>query len=336
MCVDIGNKHSSREIARRVILSSIGDLAPFAMPEDVEKSVDQLSQVMKWAEVPILPEVGQTCVVARTNFKTAAIFFDRLWVPPQYLDVPSDIRFYAATDFEIWAILLIRLRVQEKSTLEIGKIARNSPIADVVEKFGGPSDLNGAVRMMASGIQERLGSKVIPMYDSLEAFTHDYKMGDRRTLLASIQNLPVIDEDKLSWAQISDLRNDPVAVGKIRNLRHWLDSEMPGKPISFVTDAIGQKLDDYQWSIKKHGFSTVLGSLQSIVDPKFLAAVTGLGAVVGAMAGSETAVVTTALAVMGKTAISISERFLDLENARKGDGAEVAFINDVVRMQKED
>lgn len=324
--------YSTRELARRIVLASVGFHAKNWAPEDLEDILDRLVPLMAWAEKPVLPEPNESCVVAPDCPKTAALFFDRIWLPPNPR-LPEGIGFYGATDLEIWMTLIAQL---PRSKVDLISISVNSPLWDLVGKLDLdlPLQISAVTRILASEIQNKLGSQVIPMYDSFASSMNEYKVGDKQAFLASIVNLEVIDEQKLTWTQVKEIREDDEALAKIRNLRHWFDSEMAGKPISFVTDAVGKKLDDYRWSLKKHGLSTVIGSLQSILDPKFMGAVTGIGAIVAAMANGEWAVATTGIAVAGKTVLSVGEKFLDLASARKGDGAEVAFINDVMKLQE--
>ncbi len=171
------------------------------------------------------------------------------------------------------------------------------------------------------------------MYKSLSDSLEQYTIGDRRALIASLENLEVIDESMLSWAQVSQLREDEEAKRKIRTLRHWLDREMVGKPIPFVTDAIGEKLESYKRSLRKHGIRTVTGSIKSILDFKFLVPTTAATAITGLGIGPDWAAALAAIVVTGKVAVTATEKFLDFDEVRNGDGAEVAFIHDLEKLR---
>jgi hypothetical protein len=110
---------------------------------------------------------------------------------------------------------------------------------------------------------------------------------------------------------------------------------MSGKPIEYVTDALGNRLEDYQRSLKKHGIATLLGTLQDLLDPKFLMALSSAGAVSGAVGGAEWAAAISATAVVGKTVVSVTQKYLDIDDSKRGLGSEVAFIHDVTKLAKD-
>ena len=107
---------------------------------------------------------------------------------------------------------------------------------------------------------------------------------------------------------------------------------MTGKPISFVSDAIATKLYDYEWAIKKHGikdhhwnnFCNWLTRNYWVrlppqpadccwQDREFFAALAGAGILVG------------------RAAVSITDKLVDLRDSERGPNAEVAFVHDIKR-----
>ena len=282
---------------------------------------------------PLLPAPWETSVVTETNPKIAAIFFDRVWCLPTLdyrYDIPDNVRFYGASDFEV--ILAAGIDKELGPFIDV----HQEPYDSFLTSLGLPpveTDLPKCLRAIVSMIQSTHGISTVPMYKSLSDSLEQYTIGDRRALIASLENLEVIDESMLSWAQVSQLREDEEAKRKIRTLRHWLDREMVGKPIPFVTDAIGEKLESYKRSLRKHGIRTVTGSIKSILDFKFLVPTTAATAITGLGIGPDWAAALAAIVVTGKVAVTATEKFLDFDEVRNGDGAEVAFIHDLEKLR---
>src|SRR5207244_674200 len=101
----------------------------------------------------------------------------------------------------------------------------------------------------------------VPIYESMGSLEQDYHLGSSQIIVAALQGLRIVNERDLSWQQIADFRNDHAAKTKLRRLRHWLDSTMMGKPLSYVRDELAIRLDDYEWALKKHGINTVTGTV---------------------------------------------------------------------------
>jgi hypothetical protein len=118
---------------------------------------------------------------------------------------------------------------------------------------------------------------VIPIYNSEEDRVREYQEGNRKVIVASLENLGIVYEFALTWEQVLEFRKDAEARKKYRRFLDWLDKEMIGKPQSFIEDEIAIKLNDYEESLKKHGIRTFLGSLSEILDGKYLLGSTGIG-----------------------------------------------------------
>jgi len=307
-------------------------------PSSVESREHLVSQLAKLLDEnlgkPNLPLPSQSSVVPSNSAKTAALFFDRVWSPGSFGEKFDDIFFTGGTELEMWlgtAIALAAGETQGQIVVGPSALLQDSPIIVAANSIASSDFSFGMARAISESIRTAHGIGTVPMFSSSAAQDQAYTVGDARILVASIQNLGLIDDDKLSWDQVLEIRKDKESVAKLRKLRNWAESNMEGKPLSFMTDAIGARLSDYEWSVKKHGIQTVIGTMQSLVDPKFLAAAaitTGVGAEFGH------GLTVGAVTIVGQTAWSIAERFLDLADARKGENAEVAYIHDIRKMQK--
>ncbi|WP_020589287.1 hypothetical protein [Desulfobacter curvatus] len=160
---------------------------------------------------------------------------------------------------------------------------------------------------------------------------NEYKPGDRDIIIASLNELQIVDENSLEWEQVIEFRKDKDARKKYRGFVHWLDKEMVGKPTPFIIDEIDERLEKYEWAIKKHGIKTVLGGLYSAVDLKsLLGSAVALGSLtlIGQELLGQLAAIST---ITAKCAIKVATALVDIEDIKRGAGSEVAYAYEVKR-----
>jgi len=78
--------------------------------------------------------------------------------------------------------------------------------------------------------------------------------------------IPDVVEEKLTWEQVLEFRKDKKAKMKLDCLRRWFKASLLKKSEEEIKNILGQKLDDYQWALKKHGIQTVIGGSTSIMS----------------------------------------------------------------------
>ena len=275
---------------------------------------------------PILPTSNESIAVSLDAPKTAALFFDRVWWCPTVVEgPPEEITVYGATDEEVWpqAIMLcLRNRWNWRRIEEV--LSHETPIANLWVQ-------QPAVRGISEALLSAHGITAVPVYESAAARDQEYKIGDTEVILAAVEDLRIVNENKLQWEQVIEFGSDPDARKKYRRMRHWLDSEMVGKPVSYISDALAIKLSDYEWALKEHGTETILGSLSSLIEPGFLSAASAATAGL-AFAGGEFWAALGALGlIVGKAAISVTTKLVDLQDKKRGKDSEVAFVHEVKR-----
>ncbi len=279
---------------------------------------------------PNLPAPNESVGVTIFKPKTAALFFDRVWrCPGLVAKLPNDVTCYGATQMEYMpAILGMAAQLLEISSTQI--------VAEVdypytTKAWGALSQTRG----IAESLFEAHSIRALPMYDSAEARDAEYQAGDTPVLVAAIDGLQVVDENSLDVQQILEFRKDPTAKSKFRRLRHWADKELTGKSSSFISDAISQRLEDYEWALKKHGIITVTGVLSELLDSNLLkgvgATIAGLG-----LANADWRLVAAAgtSIVLGKTVLSVSKMRIDMNEVKRGTGSEVAIVHELKKLSK--
>lgn len=154
--------------------------------------------------------------------------------------------------------------------------------------------------------------------------------GEQYVYQASIENIPVVAEHRLTWDQVRELREDEEARWKYAAFRQWARSGVAAKSVSEAVDSVGTLLTDYEWAIRKHGLETVVGSVKLLLHPKSLArlaSAAGAGVLVG---GPVWASLAAGLMVAGQVSVHVAERLIDLESVKRTRSPEVALLYDIV------
>lgn len=183
-------------------------------------------------------------------------------------------------------------------------------------------------RVVSAAIRKTHGVESVPVYSSADARDTEYRAGSREALVAVLRNLRVVDEDRTSWEQVCEFRRDREALRKYRRLIHWLDTDMVGRSLSYLEQEISNRIDDYEWSIQKHGFATKIGLIGSIADPRTLAAAATTYAALSLSTSPIAGIVGGTLAVAGAVSLSAALSLLNVEDAKRGPNACVAFVHE--------
>jgi hypothetical protein len=227
------NKNTLTELVRKISECMIAKDHPELSAEDRILVIDggleaQLDLLERRYGVEVLPNNSESCVVALESPKTAAMFFDRVWQDPNNAAFPEGIGFYGASEIEIWMTSLVRLI--KDGRYDVTSILTPSPLDRAYRSSHAVSSEHIPSRGLAMGFMEKHKIPVLPMYSSTARSMTEYRLGDRRAIVAAIENMQVIDERKLSWDQIVEIRSDVESLGKIRRLRHWLEPVMNFEP----------------------------------------------------------------------------------------------------------
>lgn len=278
---------------------------------------------------PNLPLSGESIAISNTP-KTAALFFDRVWETRAFLEAaPKEISMYGATEEEIWIdSLFVATKDRTDDRLAQLIINANNPIPEHIFRR------QPLCRFISEALFKHYKFIATPFYESAESLNKEYHPGNIGVIFAAIKNIGIVDEEKLEWSQVKEFRKDLNCQRKYRRMIHWLDSELVGKSGNFISDRIANKLEDYEWALKKHGIETVIGSFSRIIDPRFIiatsAAVAGLN-----LTGERFIAAIAGLGLLaGKAAISITKAGLDIIDKRRGKDSEIAYVYDIKKKLK--
>lgn len=267
---------------------------------------------------PLSP--GERAVVSLTKPKTAALLADRVWTIAS--DADANIAFGWELPMEVrFRALLAIIHLFER--------APGAPASGPVPRADVERWLADLERDLARGFHDATGGTVLPLYGSTARRDAQYRSGDQAGLVSIVDNMDIVDEEQLTWAQVAQFRRDEAARTAYRRFVHWLDADMVGKTVEHIAEEVAQRLERYDWALRKHGIATVVGILNSMLNPKSLVATSSAGLAVNLIAGMPIwSLVTAGGVLVGQAALSIASVVLerrDIEMAHR----EIAYVQEV-------
>jgi hypothetical protein len=231
-----------------------------------------------------------------------------------------------------------------------GDVFEQSLIAGQAETYVRPGDivpiktefkLHGRthfIRAASVAYQER-GYHVTPCYDSEEHLNAEFGTGAFKAYMATIKHIPVVIPDgPADWPlfaseetlkKIAECRRDVDAVRRYRDLRLWLEHSLEAETVDQAVDIIGQKIDDYKWSLQKHGFITALGAFSQLLNVKHSLALASAFLVGHTLAGPMGGLLASGVMMSAQCACAVGEKLIDYEDAKRGADREVAILVDL-------
>ncbi len=268
-----------------------------------------------------LPE--ELCV--KTEFghcKRDALLFDKIFVSTIDTSgwakrVPEQLTF---------GVYDLDIRAHDKAVTE--GLIDESLIVDAMREFGVDYVRNYRTRFI-SDLYNNLGFPVIPSYASDDLFTAEFPEGTETAYQAIINNIPIVLDKYTTWEQVLEFRSDRDATRKYRDLRLWLRDGLNSESIGHATDIIGQKIDNYEWAIKRHGFQTITGTLSQLFDLKKTMITTGAATASSALGGPVWGAITGGLFFTAQICVSLANRMIKLEDIKREKESEVAILYDI-------
>lgn len=291
--------------------------------EKVEAAIEEVIQDFKDMAKRFRPlSAAERAIVTLSRPRTAALLADRVWTMAS--DADPDIGFGWELPMEIrFRALLAIHHLFEISRARTAAASGPAPPWDI-ERF--VADLE---RDLARGFQETTGATVLPLYSTASRRDAQYHSGDQAALVSIVENLQIVDEEQLTWAQIAEFRRDEEARTAYRMFIHWLDKDMIDRPVEYIADEVAERLERHEWALRKHGIRTVIGSLSSTINPKSLVATSTAGLAVNLIAGTPIwSLLTAGGLLVGHAALSVATALVerrDVEMAHR----EVAYVQEI-------
>ncbi|MDR0313264.1 MAG: hypothetical protein LBI14_06680 [Treponema sp.] len=231
--------------------------------------------------------------------KTTALFFDKLWVPalpdrfdyiPEellFMNLPHELlvknlppKFQYKLSQEYWCGA-IGSRTLDCYFEEILKRLNDAKI-EFPDKIIFDSRRNGTLLNIVDICKREINMDITPIFNEKTEFKSSAahwvnKLSwdlERRegipnrkinVLEVCIRNIPSIIEEQLHWQQVLEVRQDKKSFDSIKRLKRWFNAEFAGKSEGEIIEGLERSIEDYSFSIKKHGVTTMIGSISSFL-----------------------------------------------------------------------
>lgn len=209
-------------------------------------------------------------VVAVARPKTAALFFDRVWTLDR--EIPGAIGVRSDDVLERFALGFLDNLVNEIAAYEVDDKKREEKMQKVDESL---LNAEAMICKALSGLLETSLAKLTKQplqtyYASEENLKTVYEIGSTPMIVGTIQTMQWIDEAELTWEHVREIRSDLNSTKQLKRMLHWLDSDMVGKPLSFIADEIEIRLENYRQATEKHGIKLANRAFGTFLDAKLL------------------------------------------------------------------
>jgi hypothetical protein len=190
-----------------------------------------VTSVLKHLPPTRLPAEHETAVVTWQYPKTAALLFDRIWSPFGPVPTPDNsVGFFGGTKREIESV----------ASAALSRVALDHQIPDLMQRMEAAMrsqvleampDAPQFFELPAHAMQAILSREIstvfkrrIPChFKSRKNVQSEYQSGETETILATLNNLNIVDEHALKWEQVLEFRNDQESRRRYRRFVHWLD-----------------------------------------------------------------------------------------------------------------
>lgn len=212
------------------------------------------------------------------NPKVTTLFFDRVWIP-------CDITEYNNNDFKSISKLIERdsvgffenfylsydygaLAYMGAAELNCGRRIMQADNSSEIEYYTS-HHRNMAIKEYAQSIKRRYNLDVVPVYLDASAFEQEAENSldnaQSKVISVCIDNFPKIAEENLDWEQVLDFKRDDVAIDALYRFHRWIRLELNNKSKNEIEDILLKDLEDYKFSLKKHGILTTTGAISTVV-----------------------------------------------------------------------
>lgn len=278
----------------------------------------------------IMPCRGDSLAISPHRPKTAALAFDKVYRFPLDTDgPPPEVSFFCGTEPEI--SLAVALLIRNGVVEGLIKDLVVKPPASAQERAENEKVI---YRIVCKDLREELGLEPTICYANQVSKDAEFRPGPQEVLASSLSNIKIVNEDRITWDQVLEFRRDDSARRKYRRLIRWIDGELLESDKARVEDLIAKRLEDYEWSLKKHGLRASLGTVSALIDPKFLASTTAATATAAAAGGALWATLAAASLTIGRAVVSFGTAAIDGAEYRRKHNYEVAYVSDLKRRMK--
>ena len=238
--------------------------------------------------------------------KTTSLFFDKIWLPQNmkhtywgeimgYSDIPDsliftdkgikefysiDEVFHANTDYMSFDTIEFLFSGSRNSLmLKIVKAFKKIYNIDVVPIFFDKTRFEKMIltqknfklkehekKLFCDGVELILDNEEKNQVRKKVNHIRKTKSNDMNAIEVCIKYVPEIVEDKLEWKQIEEMKKDKQSIQSLRRFWNWFDIDLKDMASDEIREVLEIKLEDYRFSLKKHGVLTVIGGFSTVLS----------------------------------------------------------------------
>lgn len=289
--------------------------------------------------------------------KTTSLFFDKIWVPPDFKyspygiaygfnNIPSEICIedknekklneqlkimsYAMLNKygpDVFSCTSLDELINAEKNREVISLKKNKNIESDFE-FLYSNNRNIGIRKIVANFRQIYGIEITPLFinktkfeECISASLDEQRKDDNcNALEVSINYIPTILEDQLTWEQVLNLRRDKVSKNKLKRLKYWINLELKDKSRDEIVSLLDKMIDDYKFALTKHGILTTIGGFSSIL--------TSSSTVIEAITEDFSGVLSAGFVITAGIITFTTSQIIDLMQTKR---EPIAFIYDVLR-----
>ncbi|MCI5129947.1 MAG: hypothetical protein D3904_00100 [Candidatus Electrothrix sp. EH2] len=278
-------------------------------------------------------------VTAPSNRKRAALLFDKVFIPwgseNGKSDAPEEISFYDKK-YDMAVMMAVKTTSGFLDPQVIERYFYPSPYNAISYGESQGDELYSNIIKNVWGYSKEANITLVPIFSSEQSLHDDIPLeADNGTILkATFNNLPILDESKISWEQVIEFKEDKESLNKYRDFRIWMRKNDQIGSLQQAEDIIGRLLDDYEWALKKHGLSTVIGSLSTLTSSKTLTKVASVGGVATYFSEPLLGILASGILLASEVTIQVGKYKLEKEDIVRSNIPDIAIVYDIRKMLK--
>jgi hypothetical protein len=236
--------------------------------EIIDEAVRMSGRLPKKSWLPI--ERSDRLAIAIARPKSAALFFDRIWTLDR--SIPKDVGFRIGTVNERVALGMIDGLAETFEEFD-GFTSEN--VDEVIWSFVEKPEVEALMhstfrKTLNKDLQQQSNHQFCDYFSSEQGMKGVYASGNTGMILTAIESAKGIDESKLQWDQVREIRADNEASLRLRRMLHWCDTHLIGKDVKFIEDEICLRIAEYDEAARKHGITLSSNAIGYLIDEKVL------------------------------------------------------------------
>ena len=190
--------------------------------------------------------------------KIAAILYKRVWAGVTIWDpdVPFEVLFADRGEPTERPMDIV------VASLWVNMIEGRTPAQEIARQ---PELYESMFSKSVARLEKEAGTRVGRLYATKKGFETAFEEGEVAILHAALSQMPLIDESKLDWKQVLEIRKDKASQKKIRKFLSWADLNLVGMKPDEISETLEERMDNYHQDLKHLGITTLLTTAEFLL-----------------------------------------------------------------------